>query len=160
MEQLFMFGQPPAKQEVRRTITRRQFGPEPKQKKLRIKLQRKIAYKKRVYEDPNARNEYHWGVEGIARIHVALFEDWHERFGDCKNREELIDYWFWMLGDPTEAFSFHDCLVAAGYSRPQEVIDQITNHIPDWLESIIDRMSDDVSSSSQARHNIPAAVAA
>lgn len=140
MEQLFMFGTPPELEEARRnrSYTRRNFGPAPKQKPIRIKLMRKIAFKRRFREQPGQGNDCHWDDELVIKLHTVILEDWQTRFPSCTNRQELVDYWLWMLGDPNEAFSFHDCLVADGYAQPYEVIDSVTRFVPDWIKAALE----------------------
>jgi len=105
----------------------------PVQKKLVLKWARKIAFKRRFKEDPNATNDYSWSLEAIHRLHLELFRDWEDRFPVVEDRESVLDYWAWMLGNPEEAFSFRDVLVTAGYRQPYEFIGQLPGLAPDWV---------------------------
>lgn len=134
-----LFGQVPEKAEVRRAPRHyRDFGKEPKQKSLKIKLLRKIALKQRYYEVEGVGNDDRFSLEQIMRFHVVLFLDWEDRFTVCEKHEDKLDFWLWMLGDPKEAFSFRDCLIAVGYKRVDDVIEEIGGNVPSWVSEIID----------------------
>lgn len=140
MEQLFMFGTPPEVEEARRnrSYTRRNFGPAPKQKHMRIKLMRKIAFKRRFRDQPGQGNDSKWSDEHIIKLHMVILEDWKTRFPSCTNAQELVDYWLWMLGNPNDSFSFHDCLVADGYVQPFDVIESVARQTPEWIREAIE----------------------
>lgn len=105
----------------------------PMQIELRLKLARKIAFKRRFREDPNATNDLHWSLEAIWRLHLELFRDWHDRFPNVELKSEVLDYWSWMLADTNEAFAFRDVLIANGYRDPDSFIDSLTEHAPAWV---------------------------
>ncbi|OGU24354.1 MAG: hypothetical protein A2580_09170 [Hydrogenophilales bacterium RIFOXYD1_FULL_62_11] len=133
MEQMFMFDVAPETVAPSKSCsTRRDFGPSPKQKALRIKLMRKIAFKQRYRELPGVGNDEAWSHDGILILHRALLADWEETFPSCTNTRQQIDYWTWMLGDPTAPFSFHDCLVVEGFTDPEMVIENLRKRAPTW----------------------------
>lgn len=140
LDQLALFELPAAPQhEARREHVPRQRSEEaskkalPVQIELRLKLARKIAFKKRVREDPNATNDYHWSLEAIWRLHQELFRDWHDRFPAVQLKSEVLDYWSWMLADSKEPFAFRDVLIANGYRDPDSFIDSLVHHAPAWV---------------------------
>ena len=136
MEQMFLFGVT-ANSGVaplpRTPNVRRNFGPAPSQKALRIKLMRKIAFKHRIRELPGVGNNYDWTLPELELLHQEVLKDWEERFPTCTNLAEQIDFWTWMLGDPDAPFSFRDCLIADGYPRPDQVIEAVAERAPVWF---------------------------
>jgi|GEM_PF-2604627 hypothetical protein len=145
-QQLWLFGPPPegvANANVRRRAARRLqelSTRTPVQKDLMLKI-RKIAYKKRVYEDPNARNDFTWEEERIFRLHLVLLNDLEERFPQATLHTTQLEFWLWMCGDGRHAFSFQDCLVADGYTNPGIVVEACQERIPSWIRELHDNGS-------------------
>lgn len=141
MEQMFMFGAAPEpssrqRRPAYRALRRENDGPTPLQRELRIKLLRKIAFRHRTHEPKGVGNSERWTLEGIVKLHQVLVDEWSNRFPYCTNPVELYDYWMWMTGDDTEAYSFRDCLVASGYTHPDEFINACENLMPKWFKEI------------------------
>ena len=144
MEQLFMFEMAPERAAVphedprpfvRRV--RRDYGPAPKQREMRIKLMRKIAFKRRYHERPGVGNDHDWSYQAAVKMHEYLLQEWEEHFPHCSNLRDQFDYWSWMLGSREQAFSFHDCLVIGGF-RPEETIEALERRAPSWFLAIRD----------------------
>ncbi|MCU1136964.1 MULTISPECIES: hypothetical protein [Stenotrophomonas] len=134
-----LFGQVPEKAETTRNPRRvRDFGKEPKQKTLQIKLLRKIAFRRRYHEVKGAGNEEVFSIAQIMRLHAEMYQDFEDRFPVCETKEEKLDFWLWMLGDANDPFSFRDCLVAVGYQRTRELIETIGEQVPTWVSEIIE----------------------
>ena len=119
----------------------RQKDEVPEQILIRLKWARKIAFKRRIREDPNSTNDYEWSIEAIGRLHLELFEDWFNRFPAVELRSEQLDYWSWMLADTTEPFSFRDVLVMNGYRNPDSFIESLLLQVPDWVKEELRKKS-------------------
>lgn len=113
--------------------SRQQEAKLPAQIELKLKWARKIAFKRRFHEDPNATNDHHWSLEAIHRLHLELFNDWENRFPAVTVRKDVLDYWTWMLADSAAPFAFRDVLIVAGYRRPDALIEALPSLAPDWV---------------------------
>lgn len=143
LNQLSLFGDLVAEGRLRQrshTLGRRTADEEaPAQRELRLKI-RKRAFKARI-RDRGTSNDEHWSELAAIRIHQELLNDWAAAMtrSDLSYRDQF-DYWTWALGSPTEAFSFHDCLVADGYGHPGVVIEYLRERRPEWL-GVIEELS-------------------
>lgn len=148
MEQTFLFDMPPQLQPrpVHRPVRRVRLendGPSPQQRELNLrKLLRKIAFRHRTREAKGVGNHEVWEADHIVRLQRALCEDWETRFPFCVNPAEQLDWWLWMMGDDTQAFSFRHCLLANGYTRPDEVIEACEANAPHWFRTLLELPDD------------------
>lgn len=147
LQQMALFDLPLGDQ-VRRTVRRvprpkhpQAEGRLPSQLALRLKLARKIAFRHRTREDPNATNDYQWSLRDIFRLHLELFRDWESRFPAVTLKTEQLDYWRWMLADSNQPFSFRDVLVAAGYRNPDAFIDALPGLCPEWVKEELHKLN-------------------
>lgn len=145
MHQMMMFGFEPipgtsvrTQPRAGRRVRMENEGPTPQQKELNLKkLLRKIAFRRRTKEAKGIGNNESWSIEGIVRLHQVLCNDWEARFPLCTNPVDQFDWWIWMLGEETQNFSFRDCLIANGYTRPDDVIAACDANAPAWVKRVM-----------------------